>query len=84
MIPERMPSLRLPDAASDTNPTRVGPAEQPTSPARARRAKSAVPPFLSAADALLKEPGHIIPTDSPQREHPIKETTDEGAREMHR
>lgn len=52
--------------ALDTAPTTVGPPEHPRSPPRARNANMAVPPFGIAADALLKVPGHMIPTESPQ------------------
>ena len=75
-IPIRILSLSLPE----TKPTRVGPAVQPRSPPRARSAKSAVPPLLIEAEALLKLPGHIIPTERPQSAHPIRPTTLFGTR----
>ena len=52
-------------------PTKVGPPEQPKSPARASRANSAVPPPRMEAVAMLKVPGHMMPTDSPQSPQPI-------------
>ena len=47
------------DNIPDTNPTKVGPPEHPTSPASARSANRDVPPLRSAMDALLKLPGHM-------------------------
>lgn len=55
----------------ETKPTTAGPAEHPRSPARARNANIAVPPLGQLAAARLKLPGHIMPTDSPQRAQPI-------------
>ena len=72
------------DNIPDTNPTKVGPPEHPTSPASARSANRDVPPLRSAMDALLKLPGHMIPTENPQMEQPISDTNADGAREMQR
>ncbi len=72
------------DNIPDTNPTKVGPPEHPTSPASARNANRDVPPLRSAMDALLKLPGHMIPTENPQMEQPISDTNADGAREMQR
>lgn len=80
----RIPFLKSPDAMLETYPTSVGPAEQPKSPASASRANSAVPPFLIDAEALLKLPGHMIPTDSPQMPQPTRERNGDGDSEMHR
>ena len=72
IVPARIPSLRLSSKESDTIPTSAGPPEHPKSPPRARRANIAVPPFGMAAAALLKLPGHMIPTESPQRAQDIR------------
>ena len=84
MIPAKIPFFRSSEAKPVTKPTSVGPPEQPTSPASASRANMAVPPFRSAADALLKVPGHMIPTDSPHKEQPIREKSGDGESEMHK
>ena len=68
----KIPVCNCPVVAFETNPTNVGPTEQPRSPARASKAKRVVPPARSEAAAVLKVPGHIIPTESPVRAHPIK------------
>ena len=60
-----IPIFRLSPAKSDTKPTKVGPAEHPKSPPNASKANKAVPAFGKAAAALLKVPGHIIPTEKP-------------------
>ena len=65
-------------------PTNVGPPPQPTSPARARRANNAVPPVFNDLAALLKLPGHIIPTDNPQIEQPISESKGDGESDIQR
>lgn len=57
------------------NPTRLGPLTQPTSPASARYANIAVPPFLKYFAAKLKTPGHMSPTDKPVSAHPINDIT---------
>jgi hypothetical protein len=44
----------------------------------------AVPPFRISAAALLKLPGHMIPTDNPQTAQPTRDRNGEGEREMHR
>ena len=82
--PARIPIFRLSFNAPDTMPTTVGPPEQPTSPASARSANIAVPPRAMEAVALLKEPGHIIPTDRPHKAQPANPTTGLGTREMHK
>lgn len=65
----------LSSKAPDTIPTNVGPPEQPISPPNANKANIAVPPLGKAADALLKVPGHAIPTDSPQTAQAIRFNT---------
>ena len=83
-IAANIPFFRSSEAMPDTIPATVGPDEQPISPASASRAKRAVPPFLIQADAILKVPGHIIPTDRPHNAQPIKEVTGDGDNDMHR
>ena len=68
---ERMPRFIFP-VYDETSPTRNGPQEQPTSPASASRENIIVPPFFSEVAALLKVPGHIIPTDNPQSPQPTR------------
>ena len=65
-------------------PTKVGPPEHPTSPPSASSANIAVPPFDNEADALLKVPGHIMPTDSPQTAHAMRLTAGIGISEIPR
>ena len=84
IIAARMPAFISPPALSETNPTRVGPPEQPTSPASARSANIAVPPPFIEAEALLNVPGHIMPTEKPHTAQPIRDTTGFGTRVMHR
>jgi len=60
----------------------VGPEEQPKSPARARKANIAVPPPRMEADAILKVPGHMIPTDRPHIPQPISPSAGWGDREI--
>lgn len=68
--------------ALDTIPTKVGPPEQPTSPPKASSANKAVPPFGREADALLKVPGHMIPTDNPQTAQASRLTNGSGISEI--
>lgn len=82
MIPAKTPAFRFSPNTPDTMPTSVGPPEQPISPPRANNANMAVPPFGKAADALLKVPGHIIPTDSPQTAQAIRLSNGTGKREI--
>ena len=84
MTAARIPFFRSSEAILEIYPTSEGPPEHPRSPASASKANMAVPPFLIAADALLKLPGHIIPTDNPQIPHHIRERTGEGESEIHR
>ena len=69
-IAAKMPTFKFPPAAPDTNPTTVGPEEQPRSPASAKSANIAVPPRGRRLDALLNVPGHIMPTEKPQSAQP--------------
>lgn len=84
MIATKIPIRMLFPNMSDTKPTSVGPPEQPKSPASASMAKSTVPPRLSAAAALLKVPGHRMPTENPQIAQPIISTIGTGTRLMHK
>lgn len=84
MVPTRIPFFRSSEASPDTNPTKVGPPEQPTSPASASNANNAVPPLRNVADALLKLPGHMIPTDNPQTEQPISDKKGDDESDMHK
>ena len=79
-IAHARPALRLSEQAPETIPTIVGPLEQPISPARAKSANIAVPPFGSLAEAMQNTPGHIIPTESPHKAQPISERTGTGER----
>ena len=73
-----IPTRRLLENALETNPTSVGPPEQPKSPANARSANNTVPPLRKDADALLNVPGHIIPTEKPQIAQPASSTAGIG------
>ena len=68
----------LPLNISAAKPVRVGPMEHPTSPASARNANIAVPPPFSTLAAMLKVPGQKMPTDNPQKAHPISPNTGLG------
>ena len=70
--PTKIPIFRLSSNNPDIIPTNVGPPEQPKSPPSANNANIAVPPLGKADDALLKVPGHIIPTEKPQIAHAIR------------
>ena len=83
-VPARIPIFRLSPITPDTIPTNVGPVEQPTSPASAISANMAVPPFGRAADALLKVPGHMIPTDSPHAAQAMRLSPGTGRRDIPR
>ena len=79
-----MPYFRLSPKRPEAMPTVVGPREQPISPPRASSANKSVPPLFSFAAEILKVPGHKIPTESPQRPHPIRPSAGEGDREIKR
>ena len=81
---ERMPIRRLFWKVLETAPAKVGPPEQPRSPASASRANMAVPPPLMEAAALLKVPGQRMPTEKPQTAQPTSPATGLGIREMQR
>ena len=67
-----------------TAPARVGPPEQPMSPASANNANKSVPLPLTNADAVLKVPGQNIPTEKPANPHPRSAMTGFGTNTMTR
>ena len=73
-----MPLFMEPEV-SEMMPTTAGPAEQPTSPARASIAYIKVPPPLQSVPAREKTPGHIRPTANPDTAQPARESTGIGA-----
>ena len=64
------PILRSPPAILETLPTIAGLTVAPKSPAKAKNANIAVPPLGHFCDEILIDPGHIIPTEIPQRAQP--------------
>ena len=72
------PVFKSPPAASAIPPTIVGPAAAPKSPASAKNANIAVPPRGHFCEERLIVPGHIMPTASPQRAHPIRPSTEDA------
>lgn len=68
----RIPDEMLPPRRSAAKPVRVGPAEHPTSPARARNANIAVPHEGRSFAAMLNVPGQNIPTEKPQSVQPAR------------
>ena len=70
-LPTSIPVWRLSPACWVTVPTRLGPNAPPRSPAIARRANSAVPPWGIRGEVMLIVPGHIMPTEKPQKIQPI-------------
>ena len=83
-IAVRIPFFKSPAVMLEMNPTSLGPPEHPRSLAKASRENMAVPPFLTRADALLKLPGHMMPTDNPQAAQPASDMAGDGEREMQR
>lgn len=77
-IPARIPVFRLSPTRPETNPTSVGPPEHPRSPARARYANIAVPPFGKPEEAMLNTPGQRTPTERPHSAHPTRDKTGFG------
>ena len=53
----------------------------PRSPASARKANSAVPPFRKEAEATENTPGQRIPTVSPQKAQAMRDSIGEGDRD---
>ena len=66
------PVFKFPPTASAIPPTITGLTVAPKSPASAKKANIAVPPFGHFCEERLIVPGHIIPTDNPQRAQPIR------------
>ena len=64
------PVFRFPPAISERLPTIAGLIIAPESPAKARNANIAVPPFGQCSEDMLIEPGHIMPTAKPQSAQP--------------
>ena len=77
-IAAKSPAFRFSENAPDTTPTTPGPEEHPRSPASARSANNAVPPFGQDAAAILKVPGQNTPTENPQSPHPSSASTGFG------
>lgn len=75
------PILRLPPASSEKFPTIAGLTVAPKSPANAKKANIAVPPFGHFWEERLMVPGHMMPTLKPQRAHPASPRTGRGERE---
>lgn len=75
------PILRLPPAISEKLPTMTGLTVPPKSPANAKKANIAVPPFGHFCEERLIVPGHIMPTLNPQRAHPVRPRIGKGERE---
>ena len=69
-IPANTPTCKLFPAFWEMTPIRLGPMEPPKSPASAKNANIAVPPYGIVFAARLKEPGQSIPTEKPQIAHP--------------
>ena len=82
MLDDKIPIFILSLKILDTLPTIVGPSEQPTSPASAKKANIAVPPFFIIDEDILKVPGHKIPTENPEMPHPIRDNNGQGDREI--
>ena len=66
------PVFRSPPTASAIVPTMEGPMAAPRSPAKARKANIAVPPFGHFCAEMLIVPGHMIPTAKPQSAQPTR------------
>ena len=73
-IATSIPDFRSSPNASDTMPTKVGPAVHPKSPASASKANIAVPPVGMFFAATLNVPGHISAHEAPQSATPASET----------
>ena len=69
-IPASIPAFILSFAFCVKMPMMLGPIDAPKSPPIASKANKAVPPKGIRAEEMLIEPGHMIPTENPQRIHP--------------
>ena len=79
-VAKSRPVFRLPPTASAMPPAIAGLTVAPKSPANARKANIAVPPFGHFLEERLIVPGHIIPTDNPHSAQPDSPTIGEGDR----
>ena len=81
ITPKSMPPFSDPPArVSVQRLTIAGPATQPRSPAKAKRANMAVPPPRRETAERLRVPGQKIPTEKPHSPHPMRERTGEPDR----
>ncbi len=77
-----MPKRKFSLKNLEVNPTSVGPHIQPISPAKARSANIALPPFLTLIDAALNVPGQSTPTEKPHKAMPKSAAKSSGAKTM--
>ena len=82
MTAAKIPLRKSSPNKSETIPTTVGPPEQPTSPPKARRANSSVPPPFKPEAERLKVPGHKMPTERPHKPQPISPRMGEEDKEI--
>ena len=80
----RIPEEMLLSKISAAKPVTVGPTEQPTSPARARKANIAVPPPGRTPAAMLNVPGQNMPTEKPVSAQPTRLNTGYGESDVAR
>lgn len=83
-VAKNKPVFKLPHTASAIAPTIVGLTVAPKSPAKAKKANIAVPPFGHFCAEMLIVPGHIIPTDKPQSAQPIRPIIGRGERDANK
>ena len=69
-IAASIPAFILSFAFCVKMPMMLGPTEAPNSPPIASKANKAVPPKGIRDEEMLIEPGHMIPTENPQKIHP--------------
>ena len=78
------PVFKLPPTKSAIPPAIAGLTVAPKSPANAKNANIAVPPFGHFCEEMLMVPGHIIPTDKPQSAQPTRPSIEMGDRAANR
>ena len=78
------PVFKLPPTVSAIPPTIAGLTVAHRSPANARKANIAVPPFGHFCEEMLIVPGHMIPTANPQSAQPTRPIIGIGDREASR
>ena len=83
-VAKSKPVFRLPPTVSAIQPTMAGLTVAPKSPAKAKKANIAVPPLGHFCEEILMVPGHIIPTDNPQKAQPIRPMPEIGDRDANR